>query len=388
MGDFLFPEGDAAAIRTLSLARICRDLGHAVTVVGKGSVRAEDYHAESDGHYVEGIRYSTLNPAPVSTRDRLRHPIRRITQFQSALERLDLRDTAAVVLNASGSARHVPFVMSFCRRRSIPFVADVCEWYDPRQMTYGRIDPEYAVFRLVFRYWLPRVRNVVAVSRLLERHFEGAGRNVLRVAPVLDTCGIACRDSTPADRLVLLYAGLPGRKDLLKVVFEALGLLAPEERSRIEFRLLGPTRAELAGLLGRSADLLDVLGATVKAVGRVPRPQVLEALQEAHFTVLLRPDERYANAGFPSKVPESLAAGTPLILNLTSDLGEYLPDGKAAIVVREPSAACVAEALRRALRMSAEERAGLRACARAKAEEHFDYRRHAGSFASFLERVH
>ncbi len=186
---------------------------------------------------------------------------------------------------------------------------------------------------------------------------------------------------------MLLYAGLPGRKDLLREILVALASLAPDERARIEFRLLGPTKQELIKLLGRSASLLNVLAHTVKPMGRVPRHEVLDELQKAHFTVLLRPDKRYANAGFPSKVPESLAAGAPVLLNLTSDLGEYLDDGTAALPVHGCSAVEVAKAIRRALQLGPAELHEFRRCARAKAEQYFDYRLYLDSFETYLEQL-
>jgi glycosyltransferase involved in cell wall biosynthesis len=143
----------------------------------------------------------------------------------------------------------------------------------------------------------------------------------------------------------------------------------------------------LTRILGGSAGLLDQLGDTVNPLGRVPRSQVLEALQEAHFTVLLRPDRRYSNAGFPSKVPESLAAGVPILLNLTSDLREYLGDGTAALLVDDSSPMEVTRAIRRALQLTPEELSDFRRCARAKAEKYFDYRVYVDSFKAYLEQV-
>jgi hypothetical protein len=70
-------------------------------------------------------------------------------------------------------------------------------------------------------------------------------------------------------------------------------------------------------------------------MGRIPRPQVLEELSKADFTVLMRSEEqRYAKAGFPTKFVESLATATPVIANSTSDLGMYLKDGENGYVVK------------------------------------------------------
>jgi glycosyltransferase involved in cell wall biosynthesis len=388
IGEFRFPNGDAAAIRTMSLARIFRDLGFKVTVLGKGQVRADDYRPELHGYFIEGIRYSTMNPKPVSMLHKLLNPISRMKLFVSTLEALDLKDCRAIVINASDSARHVPFVRHFCRRRSIPLIGDVCEWYSPRQLNGGWVNPFYAVFCLVFYFFIPRLKNLIVVSKLLERRFEGKGRTVIRIAAPIDLSDIPHDDLTPNNRLVLLYAGIPGRKDLLKEILVALATLAPEERSRIEFRLLGPTRRELIQILGGSAHLLETLAGTVTPLGRVPRSEVLAALQEAHFSVLLRPNMRYANAGFPSKVVESLAAGTPVLLNFTGDLKDYLADETAALVIDGHSPKEVTVAIRRALKLTTAELRNMRLGARLKAQQYFDYRLYLRSLAQFLEHLH
>lgn len=387
VGEFRFPEGDAAAVRTMSLAKICLDLGFSVLVIGKGQLRTTDFDAVRRGHYVEGIRYTTMNPRRVTAWERLRHPIRRIKLFSSALDAVCTEKTRAVVINASSSARHVPFVQAFCRRKTIPFIADICEWYDPRQMKYGRFNPAYSVFQFIFHYVLPRLSNVIVVSRLLERRFQGNDRNLVRVSAPLDVASFELGDDTPTDRLVLLYAGMPGRKDLLKEIVVALALLSSEERLRVQFRLLGPTMDEFIKLMGDRRELLALLSDVVQPLGRVPREEVLRTMRGAHFTVLVRPARRYADAGFPSKVAESLAAGVPVITNFTSDLAEYLTDGVDSLRINDPSPVEIARVIRRALSLSSAELSSLRRGARATAEEYFDYRRFVPAFHAFVERL-
>lgn len=387
IGEYRFPDGDAAAIRTLSLACAFRDLGYEVMVLGKGAVRDQDRSTKCGGYYVKGIEYRTMNPTPVSIWRRVLNPWQRLRLFATSLEALDLRRCRAVVINASDSARHVPFVQALCQRRGIPLVGDVCEWYDPRQMRGGWLNPFYLVFQLVFHFVLPSLRNFIVVSRLLEARFGGIDRSVVRIASPIDVTDIASTDRTPSDRLVLLYAGAAGRKDLLCEVLYALRELSHDERRRLEFRLLGPSRDDLVALLGGRDELLRELAEVVRPLGRVPRSAVLSALQEAHFSVLFRPDRRYARAGFPSKVPESLAAGTPVLLNLTGDLGDFVGDGRASIVAASGSVADIAAAIRRALALSRDDYLKLRESARRKAETHFDYRVSLSDLSAFMERL-
>ena len=387
IGEFKIPAGDAAAIRTMSLARICRDLGYRVCVIGKGRLQEQDFDPLRQSHFSEGIEFVTMKPAPVSAAQRLRHPIRRLTLYRRALQARNPATVRAVVINACDSALHVPSVKSFCESHGIPLIADVCEWYDPRHRRRGHLNPAYRVFAAVFHLVLPRIRNMIVVSTLLEKHFARPGRHMIRIAAPIDVGSVPFTRDVPAQPLVLLYAGMPGRKDLLHEVFAGMAMLSAAERERIQFRLLGPTKAELAALLEGSSRVLDELGASVVALGRVPHEQVLSELQRAHFTVLLRPNQRYANAGFPSKVAESLAAGVPVLLNFTSDLGACLGGSAAAIEIQSPTPTDVMIALRKALALTPSELAKSRDAARDKATQLFDYRQYSDSFAEYLRKL-
>lgn len=387
IGEYRFPDGDAAAIRSMSLACAFRDLGYSVIVLAKGTLRDADFAADRGGYYIEGIEYRTMNPTPVRSWQRVFTPWRRILLLATYLKSMDLRGCRAVVINASDSARHLPFVLAFCRRRSIPLIGDVCEWYGTRQITGGYLNPFFLAFLAVFHLVLPRVQNMIVVSRLLEGRFSGNDRSVIRIAAPLDVQAVDAENRTPDDRLVLIYAGVAGRKDLLVEVLDALISLAPAERRRVELRLLGPTREDVVALLGGREKLLLDLDGSVKIYGKVSREDVLEALQEAHFSVLFRPDLRYAHAGFPSKVPESLAVGTPVLLNLTSDLAEFVGDGKASIVANSSAVADIALVIRRALNLSRPAYLEMRRAARQKAEEYFDYRTFLSALSGFMNRI-
>jgi glycosyltransferase involved in cell wall biosynthesis len=125
----------------------------------------------------------------------------------------------------------------------------------------------------------------------------------------------------------------------------------------------------------------------VRVLGRIPQERVRDAYLAADFSVLLREPVRYAHAGFPTKVPESLAAGVPVICNLTSDLGEHVHDGVEGLVCEGPSPSAFAAALRRAIDLPPTRRAAMRRAARAEAERSFDYRVYIDALARFFAEV-
>ena len=130
----------------------------------------------------------------------------------------------------------------------------------------------------------------------------------------------------------------------------------------------------------------EIVKNCVNCIGKVQRQEVLKNLEEADFTVLIRLSElRYAKAGFPTKVPESLATGTPVICNLSSDLGMYLKDGENAIILKSRDVNDVAIGLRRAIHLSEAEKRKMQIAARKTAERCFDYKLYAEELVGLIQ---
>ena len=132
---------------------------------------------------------------------------------------------------------------------------------------------------------------------------------------------------------------------------------------------------------------IDGCGTSLFLHGKVSRNIVLDFMMHTNFTVLLRsPTLRYAKAGFPSKVIESMATGTPVICNITSDLSDFLCDGDNSIIVKGCTASDFKDAISRALQLSYEDLNRLSYNARMTIESRFDYRLFVESFADFIRR--
>ena len=186
--------------------------------------------------------------------------------------------------------------------------------------------------------------------------------------------------------LSLAYAGTPGKKDLINNVIEAMLRLDPSGK-RVHLTLAGSLEEEILNLPALRGREVSELPDCIEVLGHIPHEKALELIGRADFLPLLRANQRYAQAGFPTKVVESLALGTPVICNLTSDLGEYIHDGVEGIVCADYSTDAFAAALERALALTPQQRTEMRKAAREQAERSFDYRVYADSLLSFLNEM-
>ncbi len=280
--------------------------------------------------------------------------------------------------------------LSFAKRYNVPLIVNAVEWYDKDNEQFkgirGKIN--FVKNRIALMCFHRKMKNILSISSLLENYYQSRGCNTVTVPTILDLCDYKGVSQTreERDKIHVAYAGSPGRKDYIANAIRALLLLDDSDRARIQLHFYGPTIRQL-GVLGISNELLTSLRENVVCHGRIPYEEVKNRIAEADFTVLLRPNKRYANAGFPTKVGESMACGTPVIANITSDLDKYIIDGETGIVCADESGLSCAEAFRKALSTSSEERMNMRQKCLAMAQRAFDYRVYAETVEKFLEQA-
>ncbi|MFC8620174.1 glycosyltransferase [Micromonospora purpureochromogenes] len=295
---------------------------------------------------------------------------------------VDRRDLAAVYLPMNlFNLTTWAVLRAFLRR---PVTVDVLERHDAAQFVRGRLTPYFIRHRWSSFLTGQLADRVIAISETLGNHFAGRGRPVLVVPPQVD-CAQYTSPEPPqlAGGLRLLYAGSPGPKDLLAVILDGIRQLPEPERLRVHLVIAGVSRDQAAALPQVSTADLEAMADQVTFLGRIPRDRVLTELRQAHFSVLVRPEAGYSRAGFPSKVPESLAAGCPVLLNHTSDLARYIHDGREGIVLAGSTAEAVRYGLQRALALDDAQWRRMSQAARARALD-FDYRSWASVVSSFV----
>lgn len=367
-----YPAGDAGAVRQHAMAGMMRERGHEVLVVGYG------LPADGQMHVYEQVPY-------VSMRSQSKNPVIRILKRYSFgrravrfLQEQHIQADAFLVVDAFPAALRA--IAAYARKQGIMLVHDSVEWYSPEEFPHGKWSieyrhKEYTNLKAVGKDW-----RVIAISRYLEQHFSQRCEKVARIPVVMDVKNTSVRfdDCCKNEKIRFVYAGAPGRKDLIGEIVEGVHLLDNEIRQSIEVYLIGITPEQLQTQCGVPKHMVDELSGIVMPQGRVSRDIALRWVREADYTLLVRHEGlRYAKAGFPTKVVESLACGTPVVCNMSSDLSDYLEDGVNAFVVHGHKPDAVKNALERIAVMGKEQARKMRIPARNTAEEYFDYRRYS-----------
>jgi glycosyltransferase involved in cell wall biosynthesis len=376
VGMFKLPDRDAAAIRVRGIADALNAAGYTVTFIDEsyaGPVKA-------------GPESSVFQRIALAGMRGVDYFLTASTYFKS-IKAIDWGRLAAVICYP-GSAALILRLMHYCRRYSVPLIIDCTEWYDPSHTIGGRFGPFAADSEFRMRWLHRRAGNVICISSFLAQYYGGEGCNVVRIPPLVSMeRGRYYSDFTAATeqapgRLSLAYAGRPGRKELLSEI--VAGVQASRQRGvDVSLQLVGITESESSVIMKRSGIRVRNCDGII-CHGWLPREAALQIIAASDFTVLLRPQKRFANAGFPSKLVESLSLGVPVIANATSDIAEYVRDGGNGYLLSEPSAGALEDAIVRASRLTIEQRKQMRIQARLRTHECFDYLNYVGVLTHFL----
>lgn len=389
-GSFRFPTGDAGAARVLGIGKALRDAGHEVFFAG-GEEKEREEDRQGDCFYYQGFPYQSMNDIPNhdrSTIGRLRHFLnvgyRTIQWIQSS----DL--SPDMIISYHGPAGFLTRLSHYCKKERIALAVDNTEWHNSFQLPGGALAPPYWSQERRQRIVTPKIGNVIAISSYLYEYFKKRKCHVVQVPPLVDLqekkwdIQIGAYKTENPDSLRLVYAGIPARKDNIKSVLQGI-CLARQQNYDVEMHLIGPTKNDLTNLLGYDRSLLTCLGTSLHCSGRLPQDQVPGELMKSDASVLLRPDKRYAHAGFSTKFVESLAVGLPVFTNQTSDIEKYVQDGKEAIIINGVEPGCVFDGIKKWFSWPIKQRVAMRESARLAAANSFDYRSYIDVVQQFVK---
>ncbi|WDZ87856.1 glycosyltransferase [Micromonospora cathayae] len=382
VGAYQFPYGDATSNRLLQLARCAAPEGSRTLVVNDWPC---DGSLPPRRDEVPGIDLITLRTRGGNRFTRMSARLARPVRVLRAARRRGVGrgDVSVVLLPMAMMTLGNWAVLRFALR--CPVVVDASERHDRRQFRHGWLTPYFVRHRWSTFLATRLVDRATAVSTTLAGYLAGHGLDVLVVPPQVDCDEFAApRPPSLGDGLRLLYAGTPGRKDMLDVILRGISELAPADQRRVTLTIAGITREEATTRSDLDVSVLATVSARVTFLGRVPRGVVLTLLSESHFSMLVRPTGGYAAHGFPSKVPESLAAGCPVLLNHTSDLAAHVQDGVEGLVLDGNGPQDVRRGIERALALRDEDWTAMSRAARSRARRSFDHRAWRDRVSAFV----
>ncbi len=341
-----FPEGDAGAIRQKKIAMMLKDIGHKVCVVGLGK-----YTGKKILQY-EGIQYLSLRIFG----EKKWSKIRSYLFYWIHLKKFLVAENPDIIIMDDMGLSCTIFLKKFCASRNIILIHDSVEWYSPEQFKYGKFSIRYLRKDILNRFLIDKHFRVIAISRYLYDYYSSKGIKCAYIPIVITEKDLCEEKHTSEDKIAYTYAGQPGKKDFLDVIVHAFSLLSDKDLEKIRINIVGCSEEQVLNS-GIDKGYLEKLKNSIIFYGRVPHDKVIEILKKTDFTIMMRQsDQRYAKAGFPTKVVESLSNSTPVICNISSDLGDFLKDEYNALIVDDFDEYTLYKTLKRSINSTYSER--------------------------------
>ena len=375
-----YPCEDAGAIRQHATAKILEELGYSVIVLGYGTT------TNGKVKVYEGIEYISFRP---KSNNKFVRAICRATASDRMMSFLKRNcKNADIILVADVFANTVQKLNKLYNCKNTLLIHDSVEWFSPEQFAKGEKSFAYKTRNEINTKLVKEGWRVIAISSYLEEHFSKQCDKSVRIPVIMDMNSIKYNLNVGeiSEKIKFAYVGSPGKKDYLKNIIEGFELLSKNLLERAEFHIVGVTEEQLVSMCGVEKGSISNLKGVLFAHGRLPHDKAIEFVMNADYTVLLRDETlRYAKAGFPTKVVESLSCGTPIVCNLSSDLGLYLTDGENAYISDNHLPEGLKFALEKAINTSDVHRKEMRVNARETAEKYFDYKKYIDVFSEFVK---
>ena len=272
-------------------------------------------------------------------------------------------------------------LLKLCKKKGIKLILEQCEWYDPSSFGMGEYDIRYIRFNQNIKRYYKEADYIISISRLLDDYYKGIGAKSIRIPSIADVINKPRNYDIDNERIKLVFTGnTSNSKELIMPVLEALR----EYKDKIELHIYGSSMESLRKHVNNE-ELLNELSDCLYAHGIIKQKEVERVLLNSDYQIFIRPNRRSSDAGFPTKLCESMSVGTPCITNDTGDISLVLRDRKNGFMVKGNDVNAVRETFERIVKLDKDSYRQMRMIARSDAESFFDYRNYLNDVEGFLK---
>lgn len=335
LGSFNFPDKDAAAKRVYGFGLYLKDKSFSVKYLSWGNKgRKEDF--VTDNLYC----YNGFEYIPIGEFKKNKNIFKRIYNYLlmgsftlKYLKSIDISNINSIIAYNAPSL-FLLRLNTFCKKNNIDLILDCTEWYEYSHLSGGRFGPLSLDTSIRMNFINKYIGKMIVVSSYLFDFYKDKVNTLIKIPFFIDmdiNLKYSLNSKNFNKPIKLVYIGSPGKKDKFETVFHVLNKIN-QDKLLFTLDIYGITKDDYLKIdIKFNSKYLDNEYITFK--GKVEQEIINSIYINYHFSIVFRPNERYAKAGFPTKLVESFSNGIPVIASNVGDLSVFVKDEISGYII-------------------------------------------------------
>ena len=342
-GVLFMPNGNAAAQRAHAFEQIIKKIGYIPVVIGMNPKGDSGKILETKEKSNGSIYYSMNYP---QTSGEWLKILFDDSQIKKVINDLGCQNVHAVIAMDYFSFA-LRKLIKYCKKKNIRFIVDTVDWFAKSKYSFpkGIIKDFDTLYRMKIVH--KKTDYMITISSYLREYYNHSIKNIIQIPGIFDSTKMQLKEYKPNKILTLSFVGSPGKKcekEKIDWLIKAICKINCE-KVRIILQIIGIDK-EILEVNRPDITSLDKFNESIVCFGRMNHEECIDIITQSDFSVIIRENTVLSNAGFPTKLGESYACGTPVFVTPTSDIPNYVPEGYGIIAEN-----CSYEAVEKSLNM-------------------------------------
>ena len=291
------------------------------------------------------------------------------------------------VLILYGGSANITLPLFFSAKfNCLTVVAEVCEWAPPSLFKNGWLDRNF-ILEFIYRNCVPMFSDgAICISTYIHQKICKFNPNTIIIPALgsqrdyLEHC-----KGKRSEVFKVVYTGKFKYEDAAALLIEAVRVCL-NRGMKISLEMIGGFGTDDEAYCKSLVNSDPLLSNFVSFIPQLSGDEYFARIALASCLVIVRPHNKTNVANFPTRLPEFLWTGKPVIVSSAGDIEKYLKRGVHAHIIDLVSPETLAEALSK-IYLDGEYAANLGKEGKMIAQAAFDYVSHGRNLASFIRRL-